>query len=173
MKNVYVFCSFAVIMLGMAVSLFLLHSEISDLKQELSDTAQLQEQQVSQQNLRMELIESSLERVHDALSADEEADTPGKVMQDAAASAQGQETDGTQEIDDVQASGSEQQHLTGYEIRLVGNVIYVYAAGKEEPIITLPVSQEYLTEAQTAVLERGIHIEDMQEVYHMLESYSS
>lgn len=170
MKNVYVFCSFAVIMLVMAVSLLMVHFEIRDLKQEVSDSAELQEQQLEQQNLRMELVESSLERVHDALAADEYdvSDSNAEAMRDAVAAAQSQEHSGsgTQE-------SSAGQPATGYDIRLVDNVIYVYAAGGEEPLIKYPVSEGYLTKEQTALLESGIHIEDMQEVYHLLESYSS
>lgn len=172
MKNVYVFCSFAVVMLVMAVSLFLLHSEIRDLRQELSDTARLQEQEMSQQNLRMELVESSLERIHDALAADEQTGGNGEDAQDAAVSVQEKENNGANETAGVQENTGE-QYLTGYDIRLTGNVIYVYTAGEEEPMITLPVSQGYLTEEQMTLLKQGIHIEDMQEVYHMLESYSS
>lgn len=168
MKNVYVFCSFAVIMLGMVVSSYFLYSEISGLKQELADMTDIQEQQMSQQNLRMEMVESSLERVHVALSADEQSEMELEAGQDAAAFAQEQ-----QHVEAAQETASEQQASTGYDLKMIDSVLYVYAAGKEEPMITLPVSDGYLTETQRSLLERGLHIEDMQEVYHLLESYSS
>lgn len=165
MKNVYVFCSFAVLMLGLMISAYLLHTQISGLEQELSDM----EQQLSQQNLYMEMIGNKPDHGDDQLSAaTEQTETEQDTVRDAAASAQHQE-----QTEHVQESGQEQRHLTGYDIRLAGSVLYVYTAGEEEPMITLPVSEGYLTETQRSLLEQGLHIEDMQEVYHLLESYSS
>lgn len=169
MKNMYVFCSFAVLMLGLTISAYLLHTQINELEQEISDVAQLQKQVLSQQELYRELIERNQEAADNTLpKTDEQTETEQNAVKDAAASAHEQgETEHMQEPD------YEQRPLTGYDITLVGSVLYVYTAGEEEPMITLPVSEGYLTEEQRALLEQGLHIEDMQEVYHLLESYSS
>ncbi len=173
MKNVYVFCSFAVLMVIMAVSLVQVHIKLRTFTQELSDMTQLQEQEMSQQDSRMELIESSLERVHDALSALEETDTPGKVMEEAVASLKAQENEGAEQSSEVAETHEQSQQAEGYDIRLGEGVIYVYITGEREPMITLPISGVDLTEEQASDLEQGIHIQDIQQVYYLLESYSS